>query len=608
MLAGIVTFASIVPGLLVSPIAGALLDRGGRVKLVALDYLIAGGSLVLIAGLSAAGALPAWLLVAITVVTSLTGILSATGLRTLFPIMVPRYLWERANAVDSNGYVFASILGPPIAASLIAIAGPQVALFTIAVPFLLAAIALIGVREPRTETATTGRLLADAWTGMRYFWSNQTLRGLGFAVTTANLAGGMGAIVIPIIVLHELGFSDAVVGLVYAVSGVSGMISAFLFGRVDTRGREWVMLVVPLILLAPTMALLFPAAGLLGPVTPMTGLVILVIAESLFGLINGPFDIALFTVRQRRTDPAILGRAFAVSMAFNFLGYPVGSAVTGVIVTNSIGLAILFGVVAAAAAAVLAAVLVPRVAPRAPTVAAASAATAIAGTPAAPDGRPLVLQEEREERLASRLEHRRRAATADAEAHPDLDGVVIGMVRVVEPERQPIALDLVAVDEDLVVPAEQERVGRGRSDEPDEGQPTRVDPGPDAVPFADRLGRPRLAAEDPGERVELLRPERLERVEAKGHAQPVERHRLASRDGEEQRVVGTRRFPIRWHGHAGLEPLADEPRHPAAQAVGGVADEERPERRHREVDDRHRREAVREVEAVDRRHEARDGG
>ena len=56
-------------------------------------------------------------------------------------------------------------------------------------------------------------------------------------------------------------------------------------------------------------------------------------------------------MRQRRTDPAWMGRAFAVSMALNFAGFPVGSAIGGAIVPISldvaIGLAILAQVVAA---------------------------------------------------------------------------------------------------------------------------------------------------------------------------------------------------------------------------------------------------------------------
>jgi len=46
-LAGVATFFNIFPGLLVSPIAGALLDRHGRMLLVALDYVVALAALTL---------------------------------------------------------------------------------------------------------------------------------------------------------------------------------------------------------------------------------------------------------------------------------------------------------------------------------------------------------------------------------------------------------------------------------------------------------------------------------------------------------------------------------------------------------------------------------
>lgn len=358
-LAGIVTFASVVPGLLIAPIAGALLDRHGRVRLMILDYVVALLSLALIGGLALAGLLPAPLLVLIVIVTSLTSILSIVGLRTIFPIMVPSHLWERVNAVDANGYVVATILGPPLAASLVALLGAPAAIIAIALPFGLAALVLVRLPEPEQETASTGRLLADAWAGVRYAWANPTIRGLGFSLSVLNLGWGMMTIVIPLVVLRVLGYSEAVVGFVFAASGVSGMISAILFGRLDTRGREWRMLVIPMALMAPLIALLLPAAGVLGPIAPAMGLAILVVMMFLFGLLNGSMDIALFTVRQRRTDPAWMGRAFAVSMAFNFMGFPIGAAIAGVLVTVSLAAAISVGVVACLAGAGLAAVLVP---------------------------------------------------------------------------------------------------------------------------------------------------------------------------------------------------------------------------------------------------------
>ncbi len=74
---------------------------------------------------------------------------------------------------------------------------------------------------------------------------------------------------------------------------------------------------------------MLPATGALGPIEPMTGFALLALAMFIFGLLNGCADIALFTVRQRRTDPAWMGRAFAVSMAFNFMGFPIGAAIAG---------------------------------------------------------------------------------------------------------------------------------------------------------------------------------------------------------------------------------------------------------------------------------------
>jgi MFS family permease len=358
-LAGLVTFASVFPGLVVSPIAGALLDRHGRIRLIALDYVVASAALVLVAGLSAADALPAPLLVLIAAVSSLTGILSHTGLRSLFPLIVPRPLWERINAVDSNGYVVATLLGPPMAAALVAILGPQLGLVLIAAPFLLAATALVGIADPAAPGPSSGRLLRDAWAGVRYTWRNPTLRGLGISISVANLAGGMVSIVIPLIVLRTLGLSEALVGIAFATSGLSGMISAFLFGRMDTRGREWTLLVIPLLLMGPAVALLLPATGALGPIDPLVGLVFVIASQVLFGFLAGPLDIALFTVRQRRTDPAMLGRAFAVSMAFNFLGFPIGAALTGLLAVASIPAAVWMGVIASVAGAVLAALLIP---------------------------------------------------------------------------------------------------------------------------------------------------------------------------------------------------------------------------------------------------------
>jgi len=348
-LAGVVTFAAIAPGLVVSPIAGALLDRHGRTRLITLDFLIAFGSMALIGALALRDALPAWLLVLISAASALTGPLSATGLRSLFPLMAPRYLWERLNAVDSNGYVVATIVGPPVAALMVGILGGPVAIIVIGVLFAVAAAIVVGVPDPEAETATSGSLLRDAWDVLRYAWGNRTIRGLGFSITTLNIAGGIGSIVVPLLVIDRLGYDQATVGLVFAASGVTGVVAGLASGRIDTRGRERALIVVPMLAYAASVSVLLIPAGIAAPV----------IAMALAGLANGPMDVAMFTVRQRRTDPAWMGRAFAVSMSFNFAGYPIGAAMGGFLAARSIELGIVVAVLACLAATVLAARMIP---------------------------------------------------------------------------------------------------------------------------------------------------------------------------------------------------------------------------------------------------------
>ncbi|MEO8230559.1 MAG: MFS transporter, partial [Chloroflexota bacterium] len=272
------------------------------------------------------------------------------------------HLWERVNAVDSNGYVVATIIGPPLAAGLVAILGGAVALILIAGAFGLAALAMIGVPDPPSETVSTGNLLLDAWHGVVYWWRNRTLRGLGFSITVLNLAFGIMTIALPLIILDVLHAGELAVGLVYGLSGISGMVSALYFGRLDSRGREWRMLVLPMLAMAPAYLLMLPVA--FGATGVILGFALLGVSWLLIGFLNGPMDIALFTVRQRRTEPAWMGRAFAVSMAANFMGFPFGAAIGGGLAAVSLPVCVIVGTGLIVAGAVLATRMIPRTDPR----------------------------------------------------------------------------------------------------------------------------------------------------------------------------------------------------------------------------------------------------
>jgi MFS family permease len=348
-LAGAVTFVSVFPGILVSPIAGALLDRHGRSRLVVLDYLVGATALALIGGLSIAGSLTPPILIAVAAASSLTAPLSTSGLRSLLPLLVPKQLWERANAVDSNGYVLATLVGPPLAGVLVQFIGGAQALVAVGALLVVAAVVLVGIPDPATDSASSGNLLVDAWRGLVYTMRNPTLRALGLSISTLNLGGGMLTIIIPIVVINRLGFGAAIAGLAWAASGLAGMAAAFFFGRWDSRGRERQLLIWPMVAYGFVLLLLMP----------IDGLALVFVALALAGFLNGPMDIGLFTIRQRRTDPAWMGRAFAVSMSFNFLGFPVGSAIAGWLVSVSLVVAVGFAAAAAFAGALIAWLMIP---------------------------------------------------------------------------------------------------------------------------------------------------------------------------------------------------------------------------------------------------------
>jgi predicted MFS family arabinose efflux permease len=232
---------------------------------------------------------------------------------------------------------------------LVQFIGGAQALVAVGALLVVAAVVLVGIPDPATDSASSGNLLVDAWRGLVYTMRNPTLRALGLSISTLNLGGGMLTIIIPIVVINRLGYGAAIAGLAWAASGLAGMAAAFFFGRWDSRGRERQLLIWPMVAYGFALLLLMP----------IDGIALVFVALALAGFLNGPMDIGLFTIRQRRTDPAWMGRAFAVSMSFNFLGFPVGSAIAGWLVSVSLVVAVGFAAAAAFAGALIAWLMIP---------------------------------------------------------------------------------------------------------------------------------------------------------------------------------------------------------------------------------------------------------
>ncbi len=347
-LAGLAVFLAIAPGVIVSPLAGALLDRFGRVKLMVADYAVSAVALGLIVVLANMRApLPAILV--LVVISSIMNPLGTAGSRSLFPMVVPPHLWDRANAVDSMFYMITTVLGPPLAGAITAFVSAEAAIGATAVVFVLGAIALAGVRDVPPTREITRTVLQEARDGIGYVLRNRSLRGLAVGMSVVNLGQGILLVGLPVVVFERLHADASVVGGLWSVMGVVGVGVGLAAGKLGSAGRERSMLVVGILVIA-------------------AGLTLVAFASSLPALIGGVvcigagsavMDVALFSLRQRVTDPEWFGRAFAVSMHLNYSGIPVGSAISGPLLAVSTPFALIVAVAFALAAAGLTFVMVP---------------------------------------------------------------------------------------------------------------------------------------------------------------------------------------------------------------------------------------------------------
>ena len=348
-LAGVAVLLAIFPGLALSPIAGALLDRQGRVRLMIFDYAVTAGLLATIVALSLGHRLPPPLLLVIVSVLGVSNILSITGARSLFPLMLPRPLWDRANGLDSSMYSLTAVFGPALAGILVARFGPEAGLLVTGGVAAIACVSLIGVKEPIARSDSSGSLIGDAWAALLYVLRHRSLRGLAITLFLANLGFGVIPVGIPVLVLQHLHGSAATVGQIFAVVGLAGLVAGLLVGRLSTEGRERQLVALAIAIQVPTLVLLAFTGSL--PIV----FAIAVVAGAAGSVIN----VSIFALRQRRTDPAWFGRAFAVSMSFNFAGAPIGSALSGPLLEHSIALPLLLGAAITVLAVVAALTLIP---------------------------------------------------------------------------------------------------------------------------------------------------------------------------------------------------------------------------------------------------------
>ncbi|HUJ64883.1 MAG TPA: MFS transporter, partial [Acidimicrobiales bacterium] len=211
--------AGTLPAALLSPVAGALADRGdSRPLLVAgsLVQVLACTTLAFTNSLAAVLAL-------VGVLGAVEAVTSATW-QALLPRLVGEEYIAAALGLERTATTSVSLVAPVAAGALVAAYGTRVPLLLDAATYLAVLVAAVGVRTRRHLTAANGPTGGRMWDGFVFVRSDPVVRPLLISLVVFVLLGGAVNVVDVFLVRDTLAASDAWYGVVAAL-WLTGMIA-----------------------------------------------------------------------------------------------------------------------------------------------------------------------------------------------------------------------------------------------------------------------------------------------------------------------------------------------------------------------------------------------
>lgn len=303
----LIAFFASLPGLLLSPVAGALVDRWDRRRtLILSDSLAAVTSAVLLLLLwdESRGLLEMWHIYALTALASVANALQWPAFTAATTLLVPKSQYGRASGLTQMGLAVSQILAPFLGALLLQGVRMRGILIVDLATFGVAVLALLAVRfrEPERppETDAPRSLWRESTVGWTYLRERPGLLALLVLFAGTNFNIGMLQALLPPLVLSFA--SSSSLGTMLSIAGVGMLAGTLVMGawggpKRRVHGIFAGLLVQGLILLV----------GGWQPSVPLVG-----VAAFLF-LFAVPFvNGCSQAIWQAKVPPGLQGRVFAV--------------------------------------------------------------------------------------------------------------------------------------------------------------------------------------------------------------------------------------------------------------------------------------------------------
>jgi MFS family permease len=327
-----VTALMFVPWLTIGPVAGAIVDRVDKRRLLIAVQLLRG---LVAAGFAVAVATDQATIVLLYATALLIAVgetLADTASQSAIPQLVGPSQLEAANGrLLGAQQVTNEVAGGPLGAGLfvVAAAAPFAA---DAATYLLAALLLVTVRvdlgaAPRAEDRPPSSFRQDVAEGLSYAFRQPLLLGIALGAGFANLGVGASVAILVLFVVEELGAPELTYGILLAVAAVGGLLGATLASRTVQHLHRRTAVVW-----------MISAGGcttLLLAVTTNPVQVGLLLFTS--GLTTTIANVVTQSLRQAIPPPHLLGRVVTASRLIGMGLAPVG-ALTGGLLGRTLGL------------------------------------------------------------------------------------------------------------------------------------------------------------------------------------------------------------------------------------------------------------------------------
>ncbi|MEV4298514.1 non-ribosomal peptide synthetase/MFS transporter [Microbispora rosea] len=178
----------LLPGMLVAPLAGAIVDRFDRRKVMIAGDAAAGGTQLMLGLLLWTGNLQVWHIYPLLVCLSVSLTFQRLAYGSAIPQLVPKRFLGHANGVVQMATGTAQLIVPLIAVGLMAAIGLEGILVIDVASYVVATLTVALIRFPGTMAwKRRESVLAEMMGGIRHSWGNRGFRAMLFYFAVLNI-------------------------------------------------------------------------------------------------------------------------------------------------------------------------------------------------------------------------------------------------------------------------------------------------------------------------------------------------------------------------------------------------------------------------------------